>query len=106
MLVLCSQVVHHIVTMEAVYNNPLMSSSKKTSYPTVIITRANDGSASDAVVEVDDIIFDATRSHAMQLCKESFDWICGKGGIGDIERAPRFERPHQTKKRDARAINW
>jgi hypothetical protein len=80
----------------------------KTRFPTLVIPRANDGSASHAVFVVDDIIFDATQSHAMKLCKESFDWICGKGGIGDIERALRFEMPHQTKKRYARAMtkNW
>jgi hypothetical protein len=80
----------------------------KTRFPTVVIPHANDGSASHAVVVVDDIIFDATQSHAMKLCKGSFDWICGKGGIGAIERALRFEMPHQTKKRYARTMtkNW
>jgi hypothetical protein len=59
----------------------------KTIFPTITIPRANDGSASHAVVVVDGIIFDATQSHAMQLCQKSFEWICGKNGVGGIERA-------------------
>jgi hypothetical protein len=50
----------------------------KTISPTMVIPRANDGSASHAVVVVDDIIFDATQSHAMKLSRDSFEWICGK----------------------------
>jgi hypothetical protein len=80
----------------------------KTRFPTVVIPRVNDGSASHAVVVVDNIIFDATQSHAMKLCKGSFDWTYGKGGIGAIERALHFEMPHETKKRYARTMtkNW
>jgi hypothetical protein len=76
----------------------------KTRFPTVVIPRVNDGSASHAVVVVDNIIFDATQSHAMKVCKGSFNWIYAKGGIGAIERALRFEMPHQTKKRYARTM--
>jgi hypothetical protein len=54
----------------------------KTIFPTMVIQRTNDGSASHAVVVVDDIIFDATQSHAMKLCQETFEWICGKNGVG------------------------
>jgi hypothetical protein len=45
----------------------------KTIFPTMVIPRANDGSASHAVVVVDDLIFDATQSHAIKLCRESFE---------------------------------
>jgi hypothetical protein len=54
----------------------------KTIFPTMVIQRTNDGSASHAVVVVDDIIFDATQSHALKLCQETFEWICGKNGVG------------------------
>jgi hypothetical protein len=77
----------------------------KTIFPTLVIPRANDGSASHAVVVVDDLIFDATQLHAMKLCRASFDWICGKRGVGDIEMALRFERPFNTKKRYTRSMN-
>jgi hypothetical protein len=53
----------------------------ETIFPTMVIRRANDGSASHAVVVVDDIILDATQSHAMKLSRESFEWICGKHNI-------------------------
>jgi hypothetical protein len=65
----------------------------KSIFPTMVIPRANDGSASHAVVVVDDIIFDATQSYALKLCQESFEWICGKDGVGGIERAVRFKKP-------------
>jgi hypothetical protein len=40
----------------------------------MVILRANDGSASHAVIiGVDGIIFDTTQSHAMKLRGESFD---------------------------------
>jgi hypothetical protein len=45
----------------------------KTQFLTVVIPCAHEGSASHAVVVVNDIIFDATQSHAMKLCKESSD---------------------------------
>ena len=44
----------------------------KTIFPTVVIPRANDGSASHAVVVVDDIIFDATLSHVMKIMQVKF----------------------------------
>jgi len=80
----------------------------KTMFPTVIIPRGNDGSASHAVVVVDDIIFDATQSYALKLSRESLDWICGACGMGDIATALRFERPVKTKERYTRTIqkNW
>jgi hypothetical protein len=80
----------------------------KTIFPTTVIRRANDGSASRAVVVVDHLIFDATQSHAMKLCRESFKWLCGKHGDGGIERALRFEKPDKTERRYARAMakNW
>jgi hypothetical protein len=57
---------------------------------------------------VDDIIFDATQSHAMKLCRENLEWICGKHGMGEIKRALRFEKPDKTEKRYARTMvkNW
>jgi hypothetical protein len=57
---------------------------------------------------VDDIIFDATLSHAMKLCRESFEWICGNHGVGGIERALRFDKPDKTEKRYTRTMlkNW
>jgi hypothetical protein len=80
----------------------------KTIFPTVVIPRANDRSASHAVVVVDDIIFDASLSHAMKLCRESFEWICGKHGVGGIERALHFDKPDKTEKRYTRTMlkNW
>ena len=80
----------------------------KTRFLTLVIPRANDGSASHAVVVVDDIIFDATQIWAIKLCKEGLDWICGECGMGDIEMALRFERPVKTKKKYARTMkrNW
>ena len=80
----------------------------KTRFLTLVIPRANDGSASHAVVVVDDIIFDATQICAIKLCKEGLDWICGECGMGDIEMALRFERPVKTKKKYARTMkrNW
>jgi hypothetical protein len=80
----------------------------KTIFPTMVIPRTNDGSAGHAVAVVDDIIFDATQSHAMKLSRKSFEWICGKHGVGGIERALRFEKPYKTKKRYARTMakNW
>jgi hypothetical protein len=81
----------------------------KTVFPTMlVILRANDGSASHAVVVVDDFIFDATQSHAMRLCRESFEWICWKHGVGGIERALCFEKPDKTERRYARTMakNW
>jgi hypothetical protein len=80
----------------------------KTIFPTLGIPRANDGSASHAVVVVNNLIFDATQSHAMKLCRESYEWICGKHGVGGIERALRFEKPDKTEKRYARTMakNW
>jgi hypothetical protein len=80
----------------------------KTIFPTMVIPHANDGSASHAVVVADDIIFDATLSYAMKLCRESFEWICGKHGVGGIERALRFDKPDKTEKRYMRTMlkNW
>ena len=80
----------------------------KTKYPTVVIPRGNDGSASHAVVVVDDIIFDATQLRALKLSRESFDWICGERGCGDIATALRFHRSVSTKKVYNRTIekNW
>jgi hypothetical protein len=80
----------------------------KTIFPTMVIPRANDGSTSQAVVVVDDIISDATQSHAMKLSRNSLEWICGKHGVGGIERALRFEKPYKTEKRYARTMakNW
>ncbi len=80
----------------------------KSIFPTMVIPRANDGSASHAVVVVDDIIFDATQSYALKLCQESFEWICGKDGVGGIERAVRFKKPEKTEKRYGRTMrkNW
>jgi hypothetical protein len=74
----------------------------------VVILHANDGSASHAFVVVDDIIFDATQPHALKLCRKSFEWICGKHGMGDIERALCLEKPYKTEKRYVRimAKNW
>jgi hypothetical protein len=74
----------------------------------MVILRANDGSASHALVVVDALIFDATQSHAMKLCRDSFEWICGKYGVGGIERALRFEKPDKTERRYARTMakNW
>jgi hypothetical protein len=74
----------------------------KTIFPTMVISRANDGSASHTVVVVEDIIFDATQSHAMKLCRESFEWICGKHGVREIERALHFEKLDKTEKRNTR----
>jgi hypothetical protein len=44
----------------------------------------------------------------MKLCRESFEWICGKHGVGGIERALPFEKPDKTERRYARTIakNW
>jgi hypothetical protein len=73
----------------------------------MVIPCANDGSASHTIVVVHDINFKATRSHAMKLCRESLDLICGLCGMGDIEMALHFERPVKTKKRYARPKkNW
>jgi hypothetical protein len=76
----------------------------KTSFLTLVIPHANDGSASHPVVVVDDIIFNATQSHAMKLCRESLHQICGKCGIDDIEMALHFERPTKMKKKYARSM--
>ncbi len=80
----------------------------KTRFPTMVIPRGHDGSASHAIVVVDDLIFDATQLYAMKLCQQSLDWICGKCGIGDIELALRFWQPSNTKRRYERPIqkNW
>jgi hypothetical protein len=74
----------------------------------MVISRGNDGSASHAVVVVDDINFDAILSHAMKLCRESFEWIRGKDGVGGIERALRFDEPDKTEKIYTRTMlkNW
>jgi hypothetical protein len=76
----------------------------QTIFPTMVIPRANDRSASHAVVVVDDIIFDATQSHAMELSRESFEWICGKHGVEGIERALHFEKP--TRQRRGMPGQW
>jgi hypothetical protein len=57
---------------------------------------------------VDDIIIDATLSHAMKLCGIGFQWICGKHGVGGIERALRFDNSDKTEKRYMRTMlkNW
>jgi hypothetical protein len=80
----------------------------KTIFPTMIIPRANDGLASHTVIVVDDIIFDATQCHGINLCRESFEWICGKNGVGGIERALPFKKPDKIEKRYARTMakNW
>jgi hypothetical protein len=46
--------------------------------------------------------------HAMKLCRESFEWICGKHGVGGIEMALRFDKPDKTEKRYTRTMlkNW
>jgi hypothetical protein len=66
----------------------------KTIFPTMVIPRANDGSAGHAVVVVDDIIFDATLSHAMESCRESFEWISGK-----VELKGRYVLISRTRQR-------
>jgi hypothetical protein len=73
-------------------------------FQTMVIPRANDGSTSHAVVVVDDSIFNAIQSHAMKFRRETFKWICGKQGVGEIERALRFEKLDKTEKRYARTM--
>jgi hypothetical protein len=47
--------------------------------PVVVIPIGSDGSVSHAVTIVDNLVFDSTQTHALKLCKDTFDWICGKG---------------------------
>jgi len=77
----------------------------QTPYFTMVIPRSNDGAASHAIAVVDDIIFDATQSHALKLNRGSLDWICGKLGIGEIDMALRFQAPFKTKQRYTRSMN-
>jgi hypothetical protein len=71
----------------------------KTSYPTLVIPYGKDGSNNHSFVVVDNLIFDSTQKHAMKLCRESLDWICGDDGMASINVALRFNRSHGTKER-------
>jgi hypothetical protein len=68
----------------------------------------NDGSNNHAFVVVDDLIFDCTQTHAMKLCRESLDWICGENGIASINIALRFNQSFGTKERlpHKEKTNW
>jgi hypothetical protein len=65
---------------------------------TVVIPRGNDRSASHVIVVVDDIIFNSTQLHAMELCRESLDWICGARDMDDINMAITFKRSVKTNR--------
>jgi hypothetical protein len=54
---------------------------------TLVILHANYGSASHAVVVMDNIILDATQSHAMKLCREeSLDLFVGNKELVTLKR--------------------
>jgi hypothetical protein len=80
----------------------------KTRFPTVVIPYGKDGSNNHAFVVVDDLIFDSTQTHAMQLCRESLDWICGEKGIASINIALRFNQSFGTKEKlqHKEKTNW
>jgi hypothetical protein len=80
-----------ILTIEDLLEN-------KTRYPTVVIPYGKDGSNNHSFVVVDDLIFDSTQTHAMRLCRDSLDWICG-GGMDSINVALRFNTSHGTKEK-------
>ncbi len=68
----------------------------------------NDGSNNHAFVVVDDLIFDSTQTHAMKLCRESLDWICGEKRIASINIALRFNQSFGTKEelQHKEKTNW
>jgi hypothetical protein len=81
----------------------------KTRYSTVVIPYGKDGSKDHAFVVVDDLIFDSTtQTHAIKLCCESLNWICGEKGIVSINIALRFNQSFGTKEKLQRKekTNW
>ena len=60
-----------------------------TPYPTIVIPMMPDGRATHAFCVVDDLIFDSVTPQALQLRKESIDWIFN-GSEVTLHRALRF----------------
>jgi hypothetical protein len=83
-------------------------SDVKTMFPTVIIPYGKDGLNNHAFVVVDYLIFGSTQTHAMKLCRESLDWICGENGMASINIALRFNQSFGTKERlqHKEKTNW
>ena len=73
---------------DLIKNNP--------SHPLLVIPRGNDCGVGHAVCMIDDLIFDATQEKALKLSKESFDWVCGKGGFDGIYVAIKFDSGWKT----------
>jgi hypothetical protein len=57
---------------------------------------------------VDDLIVDSTQTHAMKLCRESLDWICGEDSMAPINIALRFNQSIGTKEKmqQNKKANW
>jgi hypothetical protein len=71
----------------------------KTWFPTAVIPYGKDESNNHAFVVVDDLIFDSSQTHAMKLCRESLDWICGENAMASINIALRFNQSIGTKEK-------
>ena len=57
--------------------------STPTIFPTLVIPMGRDGSLNHAFCIVNDMIFDSTQRHVLQLRREVIDWICGDMGAED-----------------------
>ena len=73
--------------------------SKQSPFITIVEPIGRDGSRDHVVAVVDDIVFDTRVPVALQLCKETFDWICGEQGISKLGRVYQFVESMDKKKK-------
>ena len=73
--------------------------SKQSPFITIVEPIGRDGSRDHVVAVVDDIVFDTRVPVALQLCKETFDWICGEQGISKLGRVYQFVESLDKKKK-------
>ena len=52
--------------------------SHQTSYLTLVLPIAKDGSTDHAICVVNDIIYDACVEHGLKLKMATLDWVCGR----------------------------
>jgi hypothetical protein len=76
---------------------------------TVVHPKGNDCLADHAVCVVDGLIFDARFSHTLELCDDTFKWVCEPKGVFQLGHVLCFCLPHGVKKTKHERVmrhNW